>query len=195
LGQENERVWDYYSLWLNGKYFSDIQNHWAAEAIINMESKGWMNGTSSTAFSPDTTLTRAQGAVILVRVLRLKGKTYDSPHFRDVGEGYWAKNEIEIAAIHGLVKGYEDGSYRPEHPITREEMAVMLGRVLTDLKDISETEHYYKDMEKNRWSFKMISKMTSNGIFKGFEDNTFRPTGNMTRAQMAKLMDRIADDL
>ncbi len=195
LGQENESVWDYYSLWLNGQYFKDIQNHWAGEQILNMELRGWMKGTSNITFSPHKTLTRAQGAVILVRALGLEEKAYDLSSFRDVGEAYWAKNEIEIAAKHGIAYGYEDGSYRPEQSITREEMAVMVGRILKDLKDISANEPLYNDVEKNRWSFEIISRMTNNGVFNGFEDNTFRPTENITRAQMAALMDRIADDI
>lgn len=194
LGQEDESIWDYYSLWLNGQYFKDTQGHWAAEAILSMEEKGWMNGTSNVTFSPDTSLTRAQGAAILVRALGLKGSNNNSSSFTDVREGHWAKNEIELAAEYGIVTGYEDGSYRPEEAITREEMAVMLDRILR-LSDNPRNGLDYNDVDNSRWSFSAISKMTYKGIFNGFEDNTFRPTENITRAQMAALMNRISDDI
>ncbi|WP_432665508.1 S-layer homology domain-containing protein [Wukongibacter baidiensis] len=191
LGQEHDSVWNYYDLWLNGQYFEDTQNHWAVDSILNMESKGWMKGTSDVTFSPDKPLTRAQGATILVRALGLEEKNESVNSFNDIDKDHWAREEISIAAEHGIIKGYEDGSFRPEKPITREQMAVMLDRVLSDELKKKEKNLKYNDVDDDRWSYDSISKMTYYDIFKGYEDNSFRPTKNITRAQMAALMDRI----
>lgn len=195
LGQEDKSIWDYYSLWLNGQYFNDIQSHWAKESILSMEAKGWMKGTSDISFSPNDSLTRAQGATILVRALGLSEKNEVVTSFTDVANNHWAKKEIEIASQYGIVTGYEDGSYRPDKPISREEMAVMLDRILSNLNDNRVKGLNYDDVNNDRWSSKAISKMTYNGVFNGFQDNTFRPTENITRGQMAALMDRIVDDI
>lgn len=195
LGQEYDSVWNYYDLWLNGQYFKDTYNHWAMDSILNMESNGWMKGTSDTTFSPDKPLTRAQGAAILVRALGLEEKNDSINAFKDLDKDHWAREEISIAAEYGIIKGYGDGSFRPEESITREQMAVMLDRVLSkDLKK-SRKNLKYNDIADDRWSYDSISKMTYNDIFKGFEDNSFRPTKNITRAQMAALMDRITSYL
>jgi hypothetical protein len=69
LGQESADTWDYYSLWLNGCYFSDAEGHWAQDAILNAFLMGWVDGVSQTSFRPDSPLTRAQAAVMLVRAL------------------------------------------------------------------------------------------------------------------------------
>jgi len=192
LGQENKDVWNYYNLWLNGQYFEDIVNHWAGESILRMENKGWMKGTSDTTFSPNEPLTRAQGAAILVRALDLKEKKGSFSGFNDMENDHWAKKEIDIACQYGIIEGYEDGGFKPERPITREEMAVMLDRILEEhLKD-GGNKLKYNDIDYSRWSYDAISKMTYNSILKGFEDNTFRPIENITRGQMAALMDRIA---
>ncbi len=191
LGQEDKSIWDYYDLWLNGQYFYDIDKHWANESILDMTSKGWVQGTSNVTFSPDESLTRAQAAVVLVRALELEDKGKNLK-FKDIPDNYWAKEEINIASQHGIVKGYENGRFLPEKAITREEMAVILDRILSKSHKIRARGVNYKDVDNSRWSYESISKMTSEGIFIGFEDNTFRPTENITRGQMAALMDRIS---
>ncbi|WP_432401373.1 S-layer homology domain-containing protein [Wukongibacter sp. M2B1] len=191
LGQEYDSIWNYYDLWLNGQYFEDAYNHWAVDSILSMESKGWMKGTSDVTFSPDQPLTRAEGAAILVRALGLEEKNNNSNTFNDLDKDHWAETEINIAAEHGILKGYEDGSFQPERSITREEMAVMLDRILSEELKKKGNNLKYNDVGDDRWSYDSILKMTYNYIFKGFEDNSFRPKENITRAQMAVLMDRI----
>lgn len=64
LGQESSGTWSYYKLWLNGQYFSDIDDNWAQKQILEAEQNGWMLGSTSTTFMPDEALTRAQAASI-----------------------------------------------------------------------------------------------------------------------------------
>ncbi|AFS78333.1 putative sporulation-specific glycosylase [Gottschalkia acidurici 9a] len=195
LGQENTDLWNYYSLWLNNKYFKDIENHWAEEDIIYSIKQGWMKGISDNQFSPDGQLTRAQVATVLVRAMNLQNHEIESKdEFIDVNTNHWAYKEIQIAKDKGLVSGFEDNTFAPDKAITREEMATLISRVIESNRiDIDTTNTYmdYKDVKSDRWSYDDIMKMTSLGILKGVGDNKFNPTNKMTRAEMSALMNRL----
>lgn len=192
LSQETENTWDYYNLWLNGRYFADTESHWAQDSILTVEQKGWMKGTSSTEFSPDAPLTRAQAAVILVRALGFEsGDT--GFIFTDISN-HWAKKEIEVAARHGIVQGKGGGIFSPDESVTREQMAVMLNRILTPEAPIS-IENPYSDIGSDDWAYIPVLSMTQQGVFTGYSDSNFHPEDNITRAQMAALMSRISESL
>ncbi len=195
LGQETDGTWDYFELWLNGSWFVDTYRHWAQSEISDMEERGWMQGVSSTHFAPDMPLTRAQSAAILVRALELEeGKGADS--FTDVPGLHWANKEIGIVEGHSIMQGKGNGKFGPEDPLTREEMAAILERIIDiDDEDGDREAIQYGDIDSDRWSYKAINAMSRRGIFMGYEDGTFKPGERITRAQMAALMSRIAPDI
>jgi spore germination protein YaaH len=191
LGNESGTTWDYYGLWLNGKYFGDIQGHWAQDDILSVENRGWMTGMSSTVFSPNTSLTRAQAASTLVRVMGLtpvEGIT----SFQDVSDSHWAKKDIEAAKQYGLIQGVGNGKFAPDAPVTREQMAAMLSKVIIETEESTSIEKKFPDVADSSWSYAPILKMTTNNIFSGYPDGNFRPKEAITRGQMASLMNRIA---
>ncbi|MCH5187378.1 MAG: S-layer homology domain-containing protein [Oscillospiraceae bacterium] len=90
--------------------------------------------------------------------------------------------------------GYEDGTVRPEANISREEVAAILYRLLTD--DVrtgfyQDSTNAYSDVEADRWSMANIATLNNMGIIKGYEDNTFRPGRAITRAEFAALLSRL----
>jgi len=192
LGQETADTWDYYKQWLNGNWFVDTLGHWAQEAVASMEGKGWMKGVSSTHFAPDQTLTRAQAAAILRRALNLDVDNREANNvFKDVGASHWAYDDIRAVWENGIMQGTDKNKFSPDDPLTREQMAVMLGRIFgAEEEEIGENP--FKDVNSGMWSYDAIIKMYSSGIFQGFEDDTFRPASIITRAQMAAIMDRIS---
>lgn len=87
LGQETGGVWDYYRLWTDGKYFDDIENHFAKDEILKAFQGQLMKGISNVSFGPDLSLTRAQGAAITARALSLPGGgEAPFPTFRATGQ-------------------------------------------------------------------------------------------------------------
>lgn len=116
-----------------------------------------------------------------------------SSGFADISE-HWARNEIEIASAHGIVLGTGDGKFSPDRPLTRQEMAVMLDRLLEHLDDAGDVKNPYTDISplENTWSYDAILKMTHYHVFTGNPDGTFGAEKHATRAQMAVLMDRVA---
>ena len=158
LGQETKDTWDYYRLWLEGIYFSDIQRHWAKVSISAAVHNGWMNGVSGTRFEPDSPMTRAQAATLLVRVLGIETSVADADvsasadstfqdttvpantaelnkvMFTDIA-GHWAEEEIYAAAEAGIFKGVGGNRFEPDKALTREQMAVLLDRLLNNDSD------------------------------------------------------------
>lgn len=124
LGQETAQTWDYYKLWLNGCTFSDVQSIWARDAILTAHMNGWLEGVSPTVFSPYTSLTRAQAAAILVRMVGLT-PAKSSFTFADCS-GHWAQGYIDTARKYGIVSGIGENVFEPDRPVTRAQMAVML---------------------------------------------------------------------
>jgi len=192
LGQETQNTWDYYKLWLNGYYFEDAQGHWAQEYILSMAVREWMKGVSSTRFSPENQLTRAEAAVILVRAFGLED-TGGASAFKDIS-GHWAEKEINIAAQYKIVQGKGNGRFEPDKPVTRQEIAVMLDRVLTQSESEENAGSQFRDVNPsaNPWSYDAIIRMAQSGIITGRPDGYFHPKASTNRAEMAALMDRAA---
>ncbi len=195
LGQETKNTWDYYSLWLNSKYFSDVQNNWARESIISVLNKGWMIGVSSSQFMPDSPVTRAQAAVILVRALGIDtaAASQSSTTFSDTVD-HWARAEIEAARINGLVEGTGEGKYEPEKELTREQMAVLLDRVL-NMDSQAAAVFFDVTQSTSPWSYEAINRIAAAGILQGYPDGGFYPKESINRGQMAVLMDRTTPHL
>jgi spore germination protein YaaH len=193
LGQEDLSTWNYYSMWLNGYYLEDVPGHWAQQYITSMVDKEWMKGISGSLFAPNNSLTRAEAAAILVRALGLEENKSVKAGFKDI-YGHWAENEIRIAAQHKVVLGIGDGSFAPNRPVTRQELAVMLDRVLTSLDTMQKAKNPYKDLDANRypWSYDSIIKLTGYGVFTGNSDGAFYPLSTATRAEMAAIMYRVS---
>jgi spore germination protein YaaH len=192
LGQETTGTWYYYNMWLNGYYFADVQGHWAQPFIISTAEKGWMIGISSVSFAPDKPLTRAEAAAILVRALELNKTGTDKSYFTDIS-GHWAENDILTAAQNGVVLGIGNGRFCPDELITRQELAVMLDRILPGADYNDNLRNPFSDISRNKnpWSYDSIVKLYHNGIFSGNPDGTFNPAGAALRAQMAVLMEKI----
>jgi spore germination protein YaaH len=197
LGQEEKSTWDFYSLWLNGRYFNDIQNHWAKKSIVAAMDNGWMNGVSGASFQPDAPITRAQAAALFVRVMNIDtaGAGDRPPVFSDMA-GHWAFKEIEAAAEAGLVKGTADSLFEPDKALTREQMVVLLDRIFgakTPAQGAPAAEVFFSDVTPGSvpWSFDAINRMAAAGMVSGFPDGMFRPGDIMSRGQIAVLMVRI----
>jgi spore germination protein YaaH len=192
LGQEEKSTWDFYSLWLNGRYFSDIQKHWAKKSIVAAIDNGWMNGMSSTRFQPDAPVTRAQAATLFVRILGIdtEGFAGRTPVFSDTA-GHWAFAEIESAAACGLVKGTGNGIFEPDKALTREQMVVLLDRIIDTGTPVERI--FFSDVtpETSPWAYESINRMAAAGLVSGFPDGLFRPGDIMSRGQIAVLMTRI----
>lgn len=193
LGQESASTWDYYKLWLNGCYFGDVEGHWAMDSILSAYQKGWIKGITATAFAPGASLTRAQAAVMLVRMLGLQVDPSLPATFNDTA-GHWAQSEIEAARQNRLIEGVGDNLFAPDDTITREQMAVMLCNIdgLFTGQGSAGIEFPDVNTQDNPWSYESIKTMSGYGIITGFPDGSFRPRESLTRAQMTVMLERLS---
>lgn len=116
--------------------FTDVRpNDWFAEDISIARQAGYFNGTSATTASPHALVTREQAAVLLGRCLRFQGVSgAANSSFTDMQDiGGWSRPLVQEAAELGIIQGYADGSFRPDLPITRGQMACFLVRALGTL--------------------------------------------------------------
>ena len=137
--------------------FSDVpKGYWAANYIGYMQQFGIITGYSDGSFRPDAPVTRAEFAAIASRFEKL---TEGSKSFTDVPDTYWAARYIDFAATRGWVTGYSDGTFKPEDPITRAEVAAATCRLLERSADQSYIRSHLKelrtfaDMTESHWAY------------------------------------------
>ena len=191
LGQETGEVWDYYSLWLNGCYFEDLQGHWARNYVVEVSSWDVVNGVSETSFAPDRTLTRAQAAALLVRLLDLP--TGGETPFSDT-KGHWASAEIAAAARAGLVEGVGEGLFAPNSSVTREQLAVLLFRAARyrgdDTGKRSSLTAFSDGTTASSWAREALSWAVAMGLMEG-SGGMLPPRAHATRAQTTAILCRM----
>ncbi|MHA7966396.1 Ig-like domain-containing protein [Paenibacillus sp. CAU 1782] len=178
--------------------FSDVDKHWSRNAVNDMGSRLIVKGVDETRYNPDDDISRAEFAAIIVRALGLaeNGKTAS---FQDVKPGDWYMGAVAKAAEYGLVEGYEDGLFRPEKTITREEALVIVARAmkLTSLgTDVSDEEiasvlaEFADGLEVDGWAKQAVAAAIKNGVIQG-RDNGLKPLSNITRAEAAVIAQRL----
>ncbi len=97
-------------------------------------------------------------------------------------ENHWSKPSILELARRNLVRGYPDGTFRPNAPVTRAEFAVLMFNCFSKAPIIRESINF-KDVTKKYWAYDAIQKATSRGFLVGYPDQTFKPEQQIPRVQ------------
>lgn len=137
---------------------------------------------------PDNPLTRAEAATLFARI---SGWTDDghsySVTFSDVNNDEWYAESIKFVAEKSIVFGFEDGTFRPDEYITRAELSTMIYRYL----NLSSTaKSHFTDVTAH-WSERYVAVLESLKFINGYEDGTFRPDDNVTRAETVKCLNKM----
>lgn len=175
--------------------FTDVaEDAWYHDYVYDLVYRGVVNGMTATTYEPEGKLTRAQFVKLLACSLADAEtlKTYEGQHpFKD-SEGHWAEAYIAWAKDKGIVEGVSATEFDPEAPITREQMATIFGRYALkqgiELPKDAAPAGSFPDADKiSEYAREFVELMRIAGILNGYEDGTFRPQGNATRAEAAKL--------
>lgn len=175
--------------------FTDVaEDAWYHDYVYDLVYRGVVNGMTATTYEPEGKLTRAQFVKLLACSLADAEtlKTYEGKHpFKD-SEGHWAEAYIAWAKDKGIVEGVSATEFDPEAPITREQMATIFGRYALKQgielpKDAAPAESFPDADKISEYAREFVELMRIAGILNGYEDGTFRPQGNATRAEAAKL--------
>ncbi|WP_405110191.1 Ig-like domain-containing protein [Paenibacillus sp. FSL K6-1217] len=136
-----------------GVAYSDVAaGHWAADAIGQVTRSGIMKGYGAGSFKPNQTITRAEMATILSRLI-----TSAQDHaagFSDIA-GHWAQTAIERMSQAGIITGYEDGTFRPDQTLTRAEAVTIVNRAL-GIAPLTNAVQKWTDVPASYWAFGSI---------------------------------------
>lgn len=171
--------------------FKDIDGVFSQRAIEELASRHIVKGTTPDYYSPNESLTRAQFSAMLVRSLGIDTSNVVNGVFKDVKAKDWFANDVQALYETGIIRGVTAKTFNPNSPLTRQQAALMLDRALDYLKiDKSDsTTLNFKDANKISEEVKSaVATMQTLGIFSGKEGNKFDPHANLTRAEMAKVL-------
>ncbi|GLX68818.1 hypothetical protein MU1_31630 [Paenibacillus glycanilyticus] len=146
----------------------------------------YMNGYKDGTFRPESSITRAEMASILSRVITRKASETAST-YSDIGSSHWAKEAIEAVTKMGLMQGYGNGKFGPDRPVTRAEMAKLASLLIGQP---AEKGTSFTDIESS-WAKSYIQDAQAAGIMKGYADGTFKPNLALTRAETVAIINRI----
>ena len=152
---------------LTSNTYTDVaDDYWANTAISTMTGLGIVQGRSTTTFDPKAPITRAQFAAICARFDT--GKSSGEQTFSDI-QGHWAEKYIERAAELGWIKGFEDGTFRPDTYITRAQAMTMINRVLNripeDESDLLPGMNVWPDCNPGDWFYLAVQEATNSHDF------------------------------
>ncbi|WP_160297277.1 S-layer homology domain-containing protein [Paenibacillus sp. IHBB 10380] len=175
----------------SSKSFNDISGSYAESAIQAVYSKGLMNGTDATRFQPTKPITRAEWITVLERLLAMKEVKSTIPSFKDVAKSSWYYGWVEAGYLLGLTSGRSSSNFEPNHPVTREEAAVMLMRALKFKATASvSTTTFSDDQDIASWVKHDVQTIHELGLMNGAE-GFFLPKHLLTRQETATLLYRM----
>lgn len=190
-----------YALVRSTSSFTDVSKHWAAETINTMARKYIVEGKTTTKFEPDKNITRGEFATYIAKGLGLQGDKTAAAKFKDVTSNTVMGAYIGAAVKAGIVKGNTDGTFKPNNPITRQDMAAMMMRAakvaeLTVSPPNSTASYLQNFTDKGKISSYAktdVAHAVYLGIITGKNAKTLSPLTNATRAEGTVMLMRLLE--
>ena len=167
--------------------FSDVPSSaWYYNNVMQAAANGIVSGYPDGTFKPGNSVTRRDFAIMLTQMLGVSNDGTAVSPFIDVDDDYGVVS-IAYCKAHNIISGYDDGTFKPDATITRQEAASMIVKAMGVSK--ASEELYPDDSTIAGWAKDAVYKAKAAGLMKGYEeDGTFRPTGKITRAEAASIM-------
>ena len=175
---------------------SDIDGHWAQQQILTFAENGYIAGDGTGNYLPNQIMTRAQFAAVINRVM---GYTEESPsiaNYTDVEDSAWYRSDLAKALSAGYMSGTSATTMSPNQPVTREQAAVMIVRLLEENTsvDLSVLDDFTDRGDISAFAVNAMAKFISDGYLYG-ADGKLMPQKSMTRAEGIALLSRSMDAL
>lgn len=151
----------------------------------------YMYGYPDNTFRPSRSMTRAEATAMFGRLL-LKRPTKSKEFkkiYSDVNKDDWYASAITIMTELNIVKGYEDGSFKPNDPITRAEFATMASQ----FDKLSGGSLNFTDVKTSHWAYSYIASAYNKGWISGYPDGSFRPEKSISREEVVSITNRMLD--
>ena len=171
--------------------FGDVpQNSWFADAVKYVSENKLMNGTSTTAFSPNGNMSRAMLATVLYR---MSGETAEADSsFGDVSSSAYYAAAVSWASNKGIVNGTGADAFSPNASITREQLAAMLYRYAGEPSVSADLSAYTDTVDISPYASKAVEWCVAKGILSGKSATRLAPQDTATRAECAAMLQRFA---
>ena len=178
---------------LTGIIYTDVPNtHWAYEYVYYLSELGFVNGKGGGIFAPSDSITRAEFVTILSRMCGDALPASNITPFQDVKAGAYYEQAVSWAYLTGVTKGTSDTKFSPHALITRQEMATMIVRYAAykqyDFVKYNEKRDFTDSNRILEYAREPVSIMQQADIIAGYDDGSFKPYGNTTRAETAKML-------
>lgn len=187
-----ELIQSAWAAWNAGRFQDVPPDAWYAGAVERVYAAGLMKGTGNGAFSPGGTVTRGQIAAILHRMAGEPGGRGAS--FSDIPDTAYYAQAVAWAARRGVVEGYPDGTFRPDLPISRQQLAAILWRYAktegADSGNRASLRGWPDAGEVGGYAREAMSWALAEGVLQGTKDGTLQPQGRAARGQAAVLLER-----
>ena len=180
-----------------GEPFLDVnEGDWFYDAVAYAYENGLMDGVGGNRFAPNSATTRAQLVTILYRMEGQPVVSGDLP-FTDVEAGTWYTNAVGWAAQNGIVNGVGDDTFAPGNDLTREQLVTILYRYAEskgyDVSASADLAGYPDGEEIQAYAREAMAWAVAENIIQGMEDDTLKPAGNASRAQIATILMRFCE--
>lgn len=183
-----------FSFAVDVKSLSDIDGHWAEEALVYWANEGVFDSIPENEFGLTKPVSRAVFVTIFNHIMNVKADADKAiSSFKDVKEDSWYYDEITTARKSGYITGVNEFQFKPEANITREDVCVIVNRYL-HIADIYDSYRYstFTDSDSiSKYATKSVAALSELGIIKGYEDSSFLPKDDMTCAEAVTICDRI----
>lgn len=168
---------------------SDIAGHWAESVITQWQSKGLIQGYEDGTFKPGNTITRAEFVTLMNNA---KGFWSEgSINFSDVKNGSWFYSAVARAVAAGYVKGYSDGSFKPNNTITRAEAAVMIANAARLSANEAGAYRFTDIGSIPAWARGSVGAVVTAGYMTGYPDGSFDANASISRAEAVSSLNRM----
>lgn len=173
--------------------FTDTNGHWAQNFIEILAAKGIVQGMGENLFSPDTQLTKAQFLTMLSKsIIDLDVSLSPLASFSDLNSEDWYIPYVNWGYANKIISGNPDGTFSPNAPITREQMAVILNNFAastgTVFKPLNENSVFTDGDRVSPWAQKAVNEVASAGIMNGRPEGNYDPLGQATRAEASRVI-------
>ncbi len=184
---------------VSGNSFDDVnKDDWFYSYVNSAYTFILFNGTTSTTFSPGTSMTRSMIVQVLANLEDVNRSDFTSSRFSDVADGQWYTAAVEWAAENGIVNGVSTELFDPNASMTREQMLVILYSYMSYKGyeiPLSQAQSFGDESEISSWALKAVKALQGIDIVAGKGNNIFDPQGTATRAELATILVRFIEYL
>lgn len=174
----------------------DIEGHWAEQYINSLVGKKIISGYEDNTYRPENLITRAEAAVLIVKMLGLdisENKNLDFDDNSTIPD--WAVGYIKTAVDKDIIRGYEDNTFKASNQITRAEISVMVIKALEENQTAGDKLSFLDSDQIEIWAKGYIEKAYSLKIISGYPDNTIQSSKKVTRAETAVILSKALEYL